>query len=202
MRGPALRSLVEAGAGELALCAESDLAVIPSEAYPGARLLACRPPLLAAARARKRPARLEAPAARLAPPAAAPRREPRRLQGAGQSGQRGRAGSGTSTLAKPCPWAIDADGVFTDQRAAAALAAAARRDGLSMLRPSRPPSALDGPGTARASKWLSVVARACRRLKTAALKVRPVSPHPPPRAAPPAACACSPPPSKGPGARE
>ncbi len=138
-----------------------------------------RTPRRAADRARKRQARLKAPAARREPLAAATRHEKRRLKGAGKSGERGGKGSRKSKRAKPCTGSLAAEGVFTYGRAEAASAAAARRDGLSVIRPSLPPSERAGPGTGRAYQRLRSVDRAFRSLKTGILKGRPVSPRPP-----------------------
>src|ERR1700720_1208431 len=54
LRAPAIRSLAEAGSLQLSLFDERDLATITSPDYPGERLVACRNPLLADERARKR----------------------------------------------------------------------------------------------------------------------------------------------------
>ena len=60
LRAPAIRSLAEAGTIQLSLFDERDLAEISSPDYPGERLVACRNPLLADERARKRRALLAA----------------------------------------------------------------------------------------------------------------------------------------------
>src|SRR5207302_4021248 len=54
LRAPAIRILAEAGAIQLSLFDERDLAEISSPDYPGERLVACRNPLLVDERARKR----------------------------------------------------------------------------------------------------------------------------------------------------
>src|SRR5690606_29005493 len=54
LRSPDIRSLVERGELQLSLFDERDLAVVTSTEYPGERLIACRNPLLAEERARKR----------------------------------------------------------------------------------------------------------------------------------------------------
>src|SRR5262249_9503687 len=54
LRAPAIRSLAEAGSLQLSLFDERDLATITSPDYPAERLVACRNPLLADERARKR----------------------------------------------------------------------------------------------------------------------------------------------------
>src|SRR4029077_12519253 len=60
LRAPAIRSLAEAGTIQLSLFDERDLAEITSPEFPGERLVACRNPLLADERERKRNALLEA----------------------------------------------------------------------------------------------------------------------------------------------
>ncbi len=128
-------------------------------------------------RARTREARLAAPEAVLDPLAGAPRRPPRRLQGAGRSGERAGTGIGRSKRAKHVAWALDGQGGFSSRRTAASLAAEAARDGLSVVRTRFPASQLDAPHTARASKRLRTVERAFRRRKTVELTGRPVFPR-------------------------
>ncbi len=112
LRGPALRSLVEAGDVELALFDERALVELTSKAYPGDRLLVCRTPLRAEDRARQRQERLEATEALRAPLAAATRRDKRRLEGALQSGERGGKVIGRDKRAKHFTGSGDADGGF------------------------------------------------------------------------------------------
>ncbi len=174
LRGPAIRSLVEAGEVEMSLFDERDLVEIASDAYPGERLMVCRNPLLAEDRARKRQELLEATEALLEPIAAATRRDKRRLTGADRIGERVGKVVGKYKVAKHFTWSIDDEGIFTWQRDEAAIAAEARLDGLYVIRTSLPESELDGPDTVRAYKRLSSVERAFRSLKTVDLKVRPV----------------------------
>ena len=174
LRGPAIRSLVEAGDVEMSLFDERDLVEITSDAYPGERLMVCRNPLLAEDRARKRQELLEATEALLEAIAAATRREKRRLKGREKIGERVGKVIGKYKMAKHLTWTIDDDGVFTYERDEASIAAEARLDGLYVIRTSLPASELDGPGTVRAYKRLSSVERAFRSLKTVDLKVRPV----------------------------
>ncbi len=180
MRGPAIRSLVEAGDVEMSLFDERDLVEITSNAYPGERLMVCRNPLLAEDRARKRQELLEATEALLEPIAAATRRDKRRLEGALKIGER--VGKVIGRMTKHFTWSVDDDGVFTYGRNEATIAAEARLDGLYVIRTSLPQSELDGPGTVRAYKRLSSVERAFRSLKTVDLKVRPVYHRTEPRA--------------------
>jgi hypothetical protein len=61
LRAPAIRSLVEAGViYQLSLFDKRDLAEIAAPDYPGERLVACRNPMLANERARKRGELLDA----------------------------------------------------------------------------------------------------------------------------------------------
>ena len=174
LRGPAIRSLVEAGDIGMSLFDERDLVEITSDAYPGERLMVCRNPLLAEDRARKRAELLEATEALLEPIALATRRETRRLTGAARIGERVGRVIGKYKMAKHFTWSIDDGGVLTCRRNDAAIAAEARLDGLYVIRTSLPQDEIDGPGTVRAYKRLSSVERAFRSLKTVDLKVRPV----------------------------
>ncbi|MDE2751586.1 MAG: IS1634 family transposase, partial [Gemmatimonadota bacterium] len=166
LRGPAIRSLVEAGDIEMSLFDERDLVEITSDAYPGERLMVCRNPLLAEDRARKRAELLEATEALLEPIALATRRETRRLKGAAKIGERVGKVIGKYKMAKHFTWSIDDGGVLTFRRNDAAIAAEARLDGVYVIRTSLPQDEIDGPGTVRAYKRLSSVERAFRSLKT------------------------------------
>jgi hypothetical protein len=81
LRAPAIRRLVEEGDLQLSLFDEHDLAEITSARFPGERLIACRNPLLAAERSRKREALLRATEKQLEQVARATRREARPLIG-------------------------------------------------------------------------------------------------------------------------
>ena len=96
--------------------------------------MACRNPLLAEDRARKRQQLLEATEALLEPIAAATRRQTRRLKGADRIGERVGKVIGKFKMAKHFTWCIDDDGVFTYRRDDAAIAAEARLDGLYVIR--------------------------------------------------------------------
>ena len=67
LRAPQIQALVSAGALQLSLFDQRDLAEISHPDYPGERLIACRNPLLAAERTRKREELLSATEKDLAP---------------------------------------------------------------------------------------------------------------------------------------
>ena len=134
----------------------------------------CRNPLLAAERARKREALLQATEELLEPIAAATRRAKRRLKGEDRIGERVGKVIGKYRMAKHFEWSIDAQGFFAYRRDAGSIGAEAALDGLYVIRTSLADSELDAPATVRAYKRLSTVERAFRSLKSVDLKVRPV----------------------------
>ncbi|MDO9066072.1 MAG: IS1634 family transposase, partial [Chloroflexota bacterium] len=88
LRAPAIRALAQAGAIQLSLFDERDLAEITSPEYPGERLIACRNPLLAEERTRKREELLQATERELDKIAAATKRPRRKLTGKERIGLR------------------------------------------------------------------------------------------------------------------
>ena len=81
-QGPEIRKLAAGGDLQLSVFDERDLAEISApEFYPGERLVVCRNPLLAAERARKREALLQATEAKLDLVVRATKRENRPLRG-------------------------------------------------------------------------------------------------------------------------
>ena len=174
LRGPAIRKLVGSGAVQLSLFDERDLVEVRSDAYPGERLMVCRNPLLAAERARKREALLEATEKLLEPIVAATRRKQRRLKDAEKIGERVGKVIGKYKMAKHFEWSIDAQGFFAYRRDAQSIAAQAALDGLYVIRTSLAHDEMNAADTVRAYKRLSTVERAFRSLKSVDLKVRPV----------------------------
>src|ERR1700716_3786631 len=81
LRAPAIRKLVDAGELQLSLFDDRDLAEVTSLDYPGERLVACRNPLLAEERARKRRELLAATEEKLRKIQARVRRAKRSLRG-------------------------------------------------------------------------------------------------------------------------
>ena len=146
------------------------MAEVVSPDYPGERLMVGRNPLLATERRHHRQDLLAATEALLAPIAAATKLEKWRLKGAARIGVRVGKVINKFKVVKHFRWWIDAAGIFPYQR----NADEACLDGFYVLRTNLPAQTLDGAATVTASKQLSRVARAFRRLKTVDLKVRPV----------------------------
>jgi hypothetical protein len=173
LRAPAIRELQKAGLIQPSLFDERDLAEIASPAYPGERLVACRNPLLAEERARKRQELLAASERELERIAAATRRAKNRLRGQDQIGLRVGKVLNRYKMGKHFRLTITAD-AFTYERDPAAIAAEAALDGIYVIRTSLPAETLNGSQTVRAYKGLAVAERAFRSLKTVDLKVRPI----------------------------
>ena len=173
LRAPAIRALVESGAVQRSMFDDTDLAEIRSDAYPRERLIVCRNARLAAERARKREALLQATEALLAPIVAATAREKRPLKGQAKIALRVGKVIGKYKMAKHFELDIT-ESALAYRRKADAIAAEAALDGLYIVRTSVPATELDAEQTVRAYKGLSVVERAFRSLKTVDLKVRPI----------------------------
>src|SRR4029453_1514431 len=92
LRRPAIQQLVEAGSLDLTRLATTDARECTDPTDPQERLSACRTPLLAVERARKREALLQATERELDAIVAAPPRDQRRFQGADNVWMRGAGG--------------------------------------------------------------------------------------------------------------
>ena len=103
LRRPAIQHLVEAGALDLTRLAESDVLECTAPTYPQERLSACRNPLLALERARKREALLQATERELDAIVQATTRTTRRLTGqAAIASRRTRRSMGSMWSARVC----------------------------------------------------------------------------------------------------
>jgi hypothetical protein len=173
LRAPAIRSLLADGDLQLSLFDERDLAEITSERYPGERLIACRNPLLAAERARKRDALLLATERKLEEIARATRRASRPLSGREAIALRVGDVLGSSKVAKHFRTEIGEDH-FTYARDEAKIAREAALDGIYVIRTSVPEEELSAEDAVGAYKSLSDVERAFRSTKTVDLEVRPI----------------------------
>lgn len=173
LRAPQIKTLVEAGDVTPSLFDERDLFECRSEDYPGERLIACRNPLLAAERARKREELLVATEQELEKVAAATRRTRAPLRGADAIGVRVGRVLGRFKMGKHFRYEITAE-AFTYQRDLDRIRSEAALDGLYVIRTSVDPGALDTEQAVGAYKSLSAIERAFRSMKTVDLEVRPI----------------------------
>ena len=172
LRAPQIRALVDAGAIQLSLFDERDLAEITAPEFPGERLVVCKNPLLAEERARKREDLLRATEAALTKLA------DQIARGAGPTGQDkiGRAVGRIENrykLAKLFDITLGEDG-FIFGRNPARITEEARLDGFYVIRTSLEDKALAADNVVGAYKSLARVERAFRSLKTVDLHLRPI----------------------------
>jgi hypothetical protein len=172
LRAPAIRKLMaEDGPLQLSLFDQQDLAEITSLDFPGERLIACRNPVLAADRARKREDLLAATEELLAPLTARVRAG--RLAGAAAIGVE--VGKVISKYKTGKHFEV----TITDHSLAVArrqdqIDAEAALDGFYVLRTPVPADQLDAPGVVTAYKNLKYVERDFRHIKSDDLDLRPV----------------------------
>jgi len=172
LRAPQIRALLDAGAFQLPLFDERDLAEITAPEFPGERLVVCKNPLLAEERAREREDLLQATEA------AFNKLAERIAAGTGPKGQEQIARAvgrieNRYKLAKLFDIAVAADG-FTFVRNPDRIAAEARLDGFYVIRTSLEENALAADQVVGAYKGLARIERAFRSLKTVDLQVRPI----------------------------
>jgi transposase len=173
LRAPQIQKLATSGVLQLSLFDEKDLAEITHPDYPGERLVACRNPLLAAERARKREDLLAATEKELAKVQAATQRSRRALRGAAAIGLAVGRVLGRYKMAKHFQLSIEED-QFRYERDQAHIAAEAALDGIYVVRTSVPAESASAEQAVRYYKELSKVERAFRSLKSVDLKVRPI----------------------------
>jgi len=173
LRAPAIKALRDAGALQMSLFDERDMASITSPDFPGERLIVCRNRALAAERARRREELLAATERELARIAAAVARKRQRRRGAAAIGLKVGAVLDQHKMAKHFTLDI-ADSRFGFARKREAIAAEAALDGIYVVRTSLPATVLDDAATVRNYKSLSLVERAFRCLKSVDLQIRPV----------------------------
>jgi hypothetical protein len=172
LRAPAIRKLMaDDGPLQLSLFDEQDLAEITSPDFPGERLIACRNPVLAAERARKREDLLAATEKLLAPIVA--RVQAGKLAGAAAIGIA--VGKVISKYKTGKHFQI----TITDTSLAVArrqdqIGPEAALDGFYVLRTPVPGSELDAAGVVTAYKNLKYVERDFRHIKADDLDLRPV----------------------------
>jgi hypothetical protein len=172
LRAPAIRKLMaDDGPLQLSLFDQQDLAEITSPDFPGERLVACRNPVLAAERARKREDLLAATEKLLAPITA--RVAAGRLRGAGPIGVE--VGKVISRHKTGKHFAVTiTDTTLAVTRRQDQIDAEAALDGFYVLRTPVPAGELDAAGVVAAYKNLRYVERDFRHIKSDDLDLRPV----------------------------
>ncbi len=152
LRAPAIKKLIaDDGPLQLSLFDEQDLAEITSGEFPGERLVACRNPVLAAERARKRGDLLAATERLLRPLIA--RVQAGKLTGAAAIGTAVGKVIGTYKMGKHFEVAITDDSL-TVQRRQDQIEEEAALDGIYIIRTPVPPGELDAAGVVTAYKNL------------------------------------------------
>jgi Transposase DDE domain len=173
LRAPAIRALVEAGALQMSLFDQRDMAAITSPDYPGERLIVCRNPDLARERTRKREELLAATEADLAIIAAAVQRARNPLRGEAEIALKVGAVVNRHKVAKHFELVIG-EANFSFHRKIEAITAEAALDGIYVVRTNLPKKLLGDAATVGAYKSLAQVERAFRSLKTVDIHLRPI----------------------------
>jgi hypothetical protein len=174
LRAPAIKKLVADGTLQLGLFDEMALAEIAHPDFPGERLVACKNPLLAAERARKRNELLDATEALLEPVRSAV--DAGRLVGADRIGLRAGKVVNRYKMAKHFELAITDDHLGW-ARKTAQITAEAALDGIYVVRTSVGPERLGPAEVVAAYKDLAKVERDFRSLKAIDLDLRPIYHH-------------------------
>ena len=171
-----IQQLVQGGALQLSLFDQHDLAEIQHASYPGERLIACRNPLLAEQRSRKRNELLEATEKQLKKIVEATQRKKRPLRGRKEIGLAVGKILGRYKMGKHFSLFIEEDG-FRCERKQANIEQEAALDGIYVIRTSVPAEALSSENVVGCYKRLSEVEKAFRSLKSVDLKIRPIHHH-------------------------
>jgi hypothetical protein len=172
LRAPDIAALAaDDGPLQMSLFDQTNLAEISHPDFPDERLIACRNPALAAERARKRLALLDATDTDLAPIAAAVTAG--RLVGAGKIGIRVGKVIGKYKMGKHYTLHIT-DSTFTFTRDQDAIDAEATLDGIYVIRTSVPAEQMTAGTVVRTYKSLALVERDFRSLKSIDLDLRPI----------------------------
>jgi transposase len=171
-----IQQLVQGGALQLSLFDQRDLAEIQHASYPGERLIACRNPLLAEQRSRKRKELLEATEKQLKKIVEATQRNKKPLRGRKEIGLAVGKVLGRYKMGKHFGLSIEEDG-FRCERKQASIEREAALDGIYVIRTSVPAETLSSQKVVGSYKKLSEVERAFRSVKSVDLKIRPIYHH-------------------------
>lgn len=176
LKAPQIQQLASDGNLQLSLFDQQDLAEIQHPAYPGERLIACRNPLLADERKRKREELLTATEKQLEKIRAATQRKRRPLRGKKEIGLAVGKVLGHYKMGKHLQLTIEEDR-FDWKRKPGSIEREAALDGIYVIRSSVPASRLTSQQVVATYKSLSTVERAFRSMKSVDLKVRPIYHH-------------------------
>lgn len=176
VRAPAIKKLACDGVLQLSLFDQADLAEITHPAFPGERLIACRNPLLAVERSRKREELLAATEKELEKIKAATRRQKRPFRGKERIAVAVGKALGHYKMAKHFHYRIRNNGL-TYERNQPSIEREAALDGIYVIRTAVPAESVSSEQAVRHYKELATVERAFRSLKSVDLKVRPIHHH-------------------------
>jgi transposase len=174
LRAPQIQSLAAGGGPlQMSLFDKNDLAEIHHADYPGERLIACRNPLLAEERARRRKELLEATEKGLNTVLAATKRPTGAFRGKEKITLRVGKVLGKYKMAKHflCQFQDDS---FTFKRNQSSIDHESGLDGIYVIRTNVAVALASAEDAVRYYKELSSVERAFRSLKSVDLKVRPI----------------------------
>jgi hypothetical protein len=173
LRAPTIRKLIDDGPLQLSLFDEQGLVEIRSLDFPGERLVACRNPLLAADRTRKREELLQATEVKLAKVQARICSQRRALRGEDAIGVAVGKVLGASKVAKHFHYQIT-KGSFTFERDWVSIEREVALDGIYVIRTNVSEAVLGAEEVVHAYKGLSEVEQAFRVMKGFALEVGPI----------------------------
>jgi transposase len=173
LRSPQVMALAKSETLQLSLFDTRDMVEFEDPQYPGERLIACRNPLLAEERSRKRNELLNAAEAGLKQIVARTKREKRPLRGKDMIALAVGKALGRYKMGKHFHRQISEDG-FTFERNQDNIDREAALDGIYVIRTNVPAAQLAAAETVKAYKGLSGVERAFRTLKGVDLKIRPI----------------------------
>ena len=173
LRSPQVMALAKSETLQLSLFDTRDMVEFEDPQYPGERLIACRNPLLAEERSRKRNELLNAAEAGLRQIVTRTKREKRPLRGKDRIALAVGKALGRYKMGKHFQWQIGED-AFTFERHQDSIDREAALDGVYVIRTNVPASQLPANETVKAYKGLSGVERAFRTLKGVDLKIRPI----------------------------
>ena len=173
LRAPQIQTLAGAGALQMSLFDHQDLVEISHPDYPKERLIACRNPLLADERARKRQELLAATEKKLLEVQAATQRPKRAFRGKDKIALRAGKVLGRFKMAKHFRCKFE-DNRFTFERVQSNIDRESELDGVYVIRTNVPVENASSADAVRFYKELSHVERAFRCLKSVDLKVRPI----------------------------